>query len=74
MSNVGAYKWCVHPRLAVHKALGTGAYVAAVYAYADGAALELYVSHPSTMDVRLRDLIVRRLDDVLVRLCGSARV
>ena len=74
VSNVGAYKWCVHPRLAVHKALGTGAYVAAVYAYADGAALELYVSHPSTMDVRLRDLIVRRLDDVLVRLCGSARV
>ena len=74
VSHVGAYRHCARPRLAVHKALGTGAYVAAVYAYADGAALEVYVSHPSTMDARLRDLVVQHLDAVLGRLCGAARV
>ena len=74
VSNVGAYKYCVHPRLSVRMTLGPGGYVTAIYSYADGDVLELYVSHPSTMDVRLRDLIVQHLDDVLVRLCGSARV
>ena len=73
VSNVGTYRHVKHPRLGVRLVAPPFASTA-IYSYTDDDALEVFVSHPSTMDAALRDAIIAHIDAVLVGCCGSTRI